>query len=347
MGYTTFSNFDCSSFFHQFPVSKESSKLLGIHAINKIYCYLRLSQGLKLSPPIVQNFISKAMRCHERVFPFIDDCSVASENVQQHLYEDLPKFFALCSYYRILLKPSKADMVRKSTRVLGFQIGESQLSISKEKEVKISDLKFPVTKDECIARLAFLQYFNGVAPKLSEHLAPLRRLTKLKVRYTPTDLHREAFDKAITHLQDKKVNVIRLPSSDPSDQFVLWTDASSNSISCLLTQYMLPPSSAPDNDGKRRLYVVGCFSSVIKDSWCNFPIWLLELVSLYKATRIFRHLLSAKAFWVVVDSFTVANWASLEDIPKDLARKILHIQKFQANIVFVEVDCKLQIHSHA
>ena len=336
MGYTTFSNFDCSSFFHQFPVSKESSKLLGIHAINKIYCYLRLSQGLKLSPPIVQNFISKAMRCHERVFPFIDDCSVASENVQQHLYEDLPKFFALCSYYRILLKPSKADMVRKSTRVLGFQIGESQLSISKEKEVKISDLKFPVTKDECIARLAFLQYFNGVAPKLSEHLAPLRRLTKLKVRYTPTDLHREAFDKAITHLQDKKVNVIRLPSSDPSDQFVLWTDASSNSISCLLTQYMLPPSSAPDNDGKRRLYVVGCFSSVIKDSWLNFPIWLLELISLYEATRKFRHLLSAKAFWVVVDSSTVANWASLEGIPKDLARKILHIQKFQANIVFVE-----------
>ena len=80
------------------------------------------------------------MRCHERVFPFIDDCSVASKNVQQHLYEDLPKFFALCSYYRILLKPSKADMVRESTRVLGFQIGESQLSLSKEKEVKISDL---------------------------------------------------------------------------------------------------------------------------------------------------------------------------------------------------------------
>ena len=62
----------------------------------------------------------------------------------------------------------------------------------------------------------------------------------------------------------------------------------------------------------------------------------MELVSLYEATRKFRHLLSAKAFWVVVDSSTVANWVSLDGIPKDLARKILHIQKFQANIVFVE-----------
>ena len=149
-------------------------------------------------------------------------------------------------------------------------------------------------------------------------------------------LHREAFAAAKAHLLDDSVNCIRMPSSDPNDCIVLWSDASASAISCLLTQQM--EALTPDASGEKRrhLHIIGCWSSVIQETWKNYPIWLLELIALWETCRKFRWLLSARPFWAVTDSSTVVNWASLDAVPKDLARKIIHLQKFQYRVLFVE-----------
>merc|ERR1712228_720141 len=84
-------------------------------------------------------------------------------------------------------------------------------------------------------------------PRLSELTAPLRRLAKKDKRFLPTSEHHEAFAAAKAHLLDEDVNCIRMPSPDPADSVVLWTDSSSNSLSCLLTQLMEPLK--PDASG--------------------------------------------------------------------------------------------------
>ena len=152
---------------------------------------------------------------------------------------------------------------------------------------KIESLTFPVDKKEAISKLAFFQYFARIAPRLSELLGPLRDLTAQHKKFIPTEEHRRGFEEAKKHLLDEKVNCIRTPSSDPSDTLVLWTDASVNSISCLLTQCLEPLTDKFPK--KKRLYIIGCFSSVIKPAWRNWPIWLLELISFYEA-QIPNHL---------------------------------------------------------
>ena len=224
-------------------------------------------------------------------------------NIDEHLDVDLPLLLATCSKYNILLKPAKCDLVCPETRILGHQISEESMTLSNEKVEKIESLTFPVDKKEAISKLAFFQYFARIAPRLSELLGPLRDLTAQHKKFIPTEEHRRGFEEAKKHLLDEKVNCIRTPSSDPSDTLVLWTDASVNSISCLLTQCLEPLTD--EFPKKKHLYIIGCFSSVIKPAWRNWPIWLLELISFYEATRKFRTILIGRPFYVITDSRVV------------------------------------------
>ena len=98
----------------------------------------------------------------------------------------------------------------------------------------------PKDKKSLVSKLALFSYFLRIYPRLSEIIAPLRRLAQLQVRFRPTRLHQDAFEAAKSHLLDPNVAAIRTPSSDPADTIILWTDASANSISCLLTQKLYP-----------------------------------------------------------------------------------------------------------
>ena len=65
-GFKVFSNFDAASCFFQFPVDKETSRrLFGIHALNRIFSFLRLIMGCSLSPPVVQKCVTQFFRYHE------------------------------------------------------------------------------------------------------------------------------------------------------------------------------------------------------------------------------------------------------------------------------------------
>jgi len=124
-----------------------------------------------------------------------------------------------------------------------------------------------------------------------------------------------------------------MPSQDPSDKILLFTDASQTSLSGLLCQHMRPVGV---KDGPRQLYIVGTFSKVVKPDWSNWPIWLLELTALYESTRKWASFLAGRPFHVITDSETVRHWISLDKVPRDLARKIIQLQRFQYRILFVE-----------
>ena len=333
-GFSTFSNFDLADFFFQIPLDEKTAKEnFGFIAFNRLYVLLRLAMGCSQSPSIASFVSHQIMKTHPHGKAFLDDATIFSKNIEEQITKDLPLFFALCSHYNALLKPSKSDLLKSSCRILGHQIAEEQLTLSSEKVEKLKNLTFPESKKELISRLALLQWFNRLAPKLSELTSSLRQLALPHVRFVPTQQHRQAYKQAIDHLLDSRVNSIRLPSNDPKDTTVLFSDASSHSISCLLTQYMLPIGAT---SGQRHLHIVGVFSSVIKPAWANWPIWLLELTAFYEATRKFSYFLSNKTFYLVTDSSTLTHWISLENVPKDLSRKIIALQKFQFKVIFLE-----------
>ena len=61
--------------------------------------------------------------------------------------------------------------------------------------------------------------------------------------------------------------------------------------------------------------------------WQNYPIWLLELLSLAEALHKHKWLFHSRAFYVCTDSEVVEQWASLDKVPRDIARRVISLQQ--------------------
>ena len=335
--FKVFSNFDLASGFYQIPLETESAKrLFAFMALGRMYYMKRLSMGNKSSPALMQQIVEKIFKKHENVKGFIDDLTVRSRNMHEHVHKDIPKFLAICSRYNLLLKPEKTELAVPYARILGFKVSQQSTSLSIEKADKIKKMAFPADKKQAISHAAFFSYFLPLSPKLTDLMEPLRRLARPKDKFAPKAGDVEKFEAMKTHLLDPNVGAIRTPSARKQDTMIVWTDASTTSISGLVTQ-MLPPlptsELAPD---RKYMTIVACWSKQIDRNWSSHPIWLLELLALQETTRKFKHLLAARKFVVMTDSKTVKYWASLDRIPMDLARKVMNLQEFDFDIMFIE-----------
>ena len=87
-------------------------------------------------------------------------------------------------------------------------------------------MSFPETKKEAISTAAFFAYFLAHCPRLSELMAPLRKLAKPKAKFAPTEEDKKAFEAMRNYLLTPEVGVIRMPTSDPADTMVIFSDAS-------------------------------------------------------------------------------------------------------------------------
>ena len=335
--FDTFTNLDLTSFFYQMNVTTRSArKYLAFKCLNRVFYMKKLAMGLASAPALTQNLVEKIFKRAENTFCFVDDITCRSKGQAQHIRVDLPLCLALCSKYNLLISPKKVDLMKSSVRVLGFQLSQSAKAIADEKKQKIADMSFPITKKEALSKAAFFAYFVDQAPRLSELMSSLRRLAHPKVRFKPTDEDKKQFEELKAYLLDDRVGVIRTASTDPSVVTILFTDSSCHSIGCVACQLLPPlPNSGLDQE-KKYLTIVACWSRKIDSSWSTYPVWLLELCALEESMHKLRWLVSGRKVYICTDSSTVRAWSSLELVPKDIARKIIRLQKYSYIILFIE-----------
>ena len=336
-GYSIFSNLDLAQGYYQMKIETEDiDHLFGFRALGRIFVIKRLSMGWASSPSIFHSIIAKIFRPLPQAFVYLDDVTIASKTIREHIKRDLPTALAICSAYNILLKGTKADIAKPEARILGFKIARSSSSLSCEKIEKIKKMSFPTTKKEAISAAAFFSYFLTHCARLSELMAPLRRLAKPKNKFAPKEGDKKKFEEMKEYLLRPEVGVVRMPSADPADTIVIFSDASKSSIGAIICQLLFPLPNSNLDPEKRYLSLVGCWSRTIDDDWSLHPPWLLELMAVEEATRKYKHILMARPFIVLTDNTTVEHWCSLESVPVDLARRIIRMQRFNFRVIFVE-----------
>ena len=121
-----------------------------------------------------------------------------------------------------------------------------------------------------------------------------------------------------------------MPSTKVEYHIYMFTDASSNAYSAILTQKLKPLRG-----GEPCLHIIGCWSAIVPKSARSQPIWVLELSALYLASMRWSAFLLTRPFTVISDNATVVNWANLDRVPKDIARRVIHLQKFAYRVLYI------------
>ena len=338
--FSVFSNLDCTSYYYQLKISERTGKIFsGFWAANKLWVMLRLPMGWSLSGSWGQFWIDQAFKDHGHAMPFMDDLSLYSTSMEEMLEVDLPLALAICSAYNLKLSPNKAEICAEELRVLGECCGSGVRGISDEKKEKIKNLRFPEDKAQLVSALAFFSWFLGNNPRLSDALGPLRDLAKPKIKFRPTQLHRDAFEAAKERLLDPALGRLRAPSSRLEDELILATDSSHYALGAVLLQ-KLPPTSKEVEAGvpadSRNVYIVQVFSKTLPVEKRCLPIYIKEFYALDHAVEKFDFLLRARPFLVVVDNKVLRYWANLTKMDDAMIRRVLKLQTYDFKVAFIE-----------
>ena len=112
-------------------------------------------------------------------------------------------------------------------------------------------------------------------------MGPLRKFASAKIRYKPTEELRQVFEAAREHLLSPEVGAIQTPSPHLDDDMFIFTDASANAMSAIMTQKQFPNEK---REGAKKLYIIGVWSGTLPRTSRTLPILIAELYALYESS---------------------------------------------------------------
>ena len=287
------------------------------------YQYLRLPQGLKLSPAYFTNLMNDIMsemdpEDREYLECIMDDCIVFTPDMETHC-RVLRHFLLKLKEYGLLLTVNKIHAFRSSVKYMGLKLSRSSegpvIQPLGSRIQSAQTLPIPTTARGIKSFIGCVIYLSQFLPKLSELVKPINDILKeanakkkeldkisplkeyqkgkgrgknrsLNIQSFWTNLHTENFNK----IKDLIVKspVLHLPNS--SGHFTLECDSSCRHVGAALFQ---------DQGGSR--VIVAYFSAVMPEPAKRYSATEIELCGLKKAIIHFQYLLKYSKFSVIMD----------------------------------------------
>ena len=153
--------------------------------------------GLKPIPSLAQAITDGILETIEEFAKgFIDDFFLYSMTYTRAVAE-IRKFFIVCSYYNLKLKPQKCNLLKRVQTFLGYRVSHKAVHrLIPSKITNLKNIKSPTTKDELKSILGIFAWFqNRAFLRESTHL--LRQLAKQNIRFRWTEEHEKQLRKSI------------------------------------------------------------------------------------------------------------------------------------------------------
>eukprot|EP00741_Cyanophora_paradoxa_P004113 tig00000097_g3995.t1 len=247
-GASTFSTGDATSGFWQLELDEESRDLTTFIVPWGMYRWKVTPFGITNGPAafcravtsILGNLLSTC------VVAYVDDLTVHSPNVKQHLL-DLEAFFAAIDRGNLKLKPSKCRFMVREVELLGFRVSSDGIRMDPKKVEIISKITANElqTVEQLRSFLGLTGFYRRFVQSYARRELPLRDLLTDALRADRLNLVWN--DEALAALDDLKKAmcediVLMLP--DFTKPFIIYTDWSKRAMGAVLMQ--------EDKDGRER-----------------------------------------------------------------------------------------------
>lgn len=217
---------DLSQAFFQVALDEESQLKTAFAVGNQLYCYQRMTMGLRNSPATLASLIESIFKNLEpRAFAYCDDFIICTETFDEHM-ELLTEVAKRLNEANLTISRTKSHFVCKQLKFLGYILSEQGLSIDPERIKAIRNYKQPVTVKQVRSFIGAVGWVSRFIIKFAEKSAPLIDLIKGAKTKNAKITWNDRAETAFQSLKDGMINPPILIMCDYNKAFKLYTDAS-------------------------------------------------------------------------------------------------------------------------
>ena len=322
-GKKVFSKIDLLKGYHQIPVAEEDVGKTGVITPFGLFIFPRTPFGLKNAGQDFQRLMDEILGDIPRVFVYIDDILVASDNLDQH-YDDLKTVFTILEQHGMVINRAKCVLAVPSVEFLGYRVDKDGITPLPERVLDIKKTPPPTTVKELQSFLGMINYYRRFLPQAAHHLTPLFDLLRGKPKTIAwTASHQTAFDA----IKDALAAAALLHHPRPNAPLALTTDASNFAIGAVLEQR-----------GKDGWEPLAFYSAKLQDHQRQWPPYDRELLAAFKATRHFRPMIEGRAFTLFTDHQSLIPSMTKKSEPHTArqAYQLSCISEYTTDIRYVE-----------
>ena len=313
-----FTTLDLQSGFYQTALHKDSRPYTAFRTSTGLYQFTRLVMGLKNSPATFQRLMECIFRgmTWQNILIYIDDIVIFSPNFDTHI-KDIRQVFERLRASGLKLKAKKCFFGFEKIHYLGHIISKDGIAADTSKIEAVQNYPIPENVKALRSFLGLSGYYRKHIFNYSKIARPLHKLTKREAKFQWTHEEQDSFDAlkhALTHAP-----ILAYPRWDT--EYLLYTDASSESIGCCLAQIQ---------DGKER--VISYYGRSLSQSERNYGITQRECLALVYSVKRLEHYLRTNHFKAIVDHSALQRLLTLKEPSGMYARWIAYLQGFDYEI---------------
>ena len=317
-GSKIFSIIDVRKGFHQISVREDCRHKTGFITPFGIYEYNRLPFGLSNGPAVFSAVMRNIFGDLDFVKVYIDDITIHSKNLEQHLLH-LEIVFKRLNEMKIKINNEKCMWFAREIKILGHIIGEDGTKMDPEKIKPLVDRRPPTDKKQLQTFMGITNYYRKFCNNYAKVAAPLYRLLCADAKWEWNNEHQKAFEGLISFLTSYPT--LRPP--DFTKPFILYTDASHVALGGVLAQV----------DSNKHEYVICYISKILKDSERNYGISELECLCIVWCINKLWYYFFGNTVKIVTDN-SALKWLFSNNRPNArLARWSVLLQQFDYEII--------------
>ena len=270
-GATIFSTIDLRSGYYHIGLMRESRAKSAFVVPMAKWQFKHTPFGLSQAPAYFQLLIDKVlMGCSSFAMGYLDDISIFSKTKEEHL-QYLEEIFVRLRQFGLKMKCEKCSFFKKHIQYLGHLVSEKGFEPLPEKLESIRKMPAPRTAKEVKQFLGLIGYYRKFIPRFADTSRPLTKLTRHNISFEWTDQCAKAFN----HLRELLMEYPILRYPNPTQGYILYTDASGIGWSGVLTQEHL------DEKGKAKNHPICYVSGQFRGSQLNWAALTKEAYAIY------------------------------------------------------------------